>query len=117
MISMTSSNPPPPIMCLFHRKLWYVDSTTVFLVPYCHSFYLGMLQDVFEAIKEVVGSGPFHALDRVIDDMALTTDFNRQLKYCVGSSGNLFPSYTCEDYMNYIEIVLPAALCIDGIQG
>ena len=99
------------------RKLWYVDSTTVFLVPFCHSFYLGMLPDIMEAIKKVVGSAPFIALDRVMDDMALTTDFNRQLKYCVGSSGNLFPSYTCEDYVNYIELVLPAALCKDGIQG
>ena len=99
------------------RDIWYTDYTTLFLVPYCHSFYLGMLNDVFMAIKEKTGMAPFNALDKVMDQMSLTTDFNRQLKHCVGSTGNLFPCYTCEDYLNFIEIVLPSALCVKGING
>ena len=99
------------------RDLWYVDYTSVFLVPYCHSFYLGILGDVFEAIKEKIGLGPFRAIDKVIDNMALTTDFNRQLKHCVGSSSKLFPCYTCEDYLNFVEVIMPAALCMNGLSG
>jgi hypothetical protein len=76
-----------------------------------------MLNDVFMAIKEKTGMAPFHALDKVMDQISVTTDFNRQLKHCVGSSGNLFPCYTCEDYLNFIELVLPSALCIKGIHG
>jgi hypothetical protein len=76
-----------------------------------------MLNDVFMAIKEKTGMAPFNALDKVMDQMSLTTDFNRQLKHCVGSSGNLFPCYTCEDYLNFIEVVLPSALCMKGIHG
>ena len=86
-------------------------------MPYCHSFYLGMLNDVFMAIKEKTGMAPFNALDKVMDQMSLTTDFNRQLKHCVGSSGNFFPCHTCEDYLNFIEVVLPCGLCMKGIHG
>ena len=74
-----------------------------------------MLNDVFMAIKEKTGMAPFHALDKVMDQISVTTDFNRHLKHCVGSSGNLFPCYTCEDCLNFIELVLPSALCIKGI--
>jgi hypothetical protein len=42
-----------------------------------------MLNDVFMAIKEKTGMAPFNALDKVMDQMSLTTDFNRQLKHCV----------------------------------
>ena len=58
-------------------NLWYTDYTTLFRVPYCHSFYLGMLNDVFMAIKEKTGIAPFNALDKVMDQMPLTSDFNR----------------------------------------
>ena len=91
--------------------------TALFLVPYCHSFYLGVLKDIFEWIKEEIGLGPFRALNKVMDQMMLTTDFNRQLKYCVGSNNTLFPSYTCEDFINFVELILPAALCMKGING
>ncbi len=60
---------------------------------------------------------PFNALDKVMDQMSLTTNFNRQLKHCVGSCGNLFLCYTCEDYLNFSEVVLPLALCMKGIHG
>jgi hypothetical protein len=76
-----------------------------------------MLNDVFMSIKEKTGMAPFNALDKVMDQMSLTTDFNRQWKHCVGSSGNLFPCYTCEDNLNFIEVVLRAALCVKGIHG
>ena len=102
------------ILC---KEIWYTDYPSLSLVPYCYSFYLGMLNDVFMAIKEKTGMAPFHALDKVIDQISVTTDFNRQLKHCVGSSGNVFPCYTCEDYLNFIELVLPSALCIKGIHG
>ncbi len=36
------------IVCM---DIWYTYYTTLFLVPYCHSFYLGMLNVVFMAIK------------------------------------------------------------------
>ncbi len=94
-----------------------MDYTSLFLVPYCHSFYLGILGDVFEGIKMKTGMAPFNAIDTVIDNMSLTTNFNRQLKHCVGSSSNLFPCYTCEDYLNFIEVIIPAALCMNGVTG
>ncbi len=52
------------ILC---REMWYTDYTSLFRVPYCHSFYLGMLNDVFMAIKEKIGMAPFHALDKVME--------------------------------------------------
>ena len=76
-----------------------------------------MLNDVFIAIKEKTDMAPFNALDKVMDQMSLTTEFNRQLKHCVGSTSNLFPCYTCEGYLNFIEVVLPSALCVKGIHG
>ncbi len=76
-----------------------------------------MLNDVLMAIKENTGMAPFHTLDKVMDQLALTINFNRQLKYCVRSSVNLFPCYTCEDYLNFIEAVLPSASNTNGIHG
>ena len=76
-----------------------------------------MLNDVFMAIKGKTGMAPFNALDKVMDRISVTIDFNRQLKHCVGSSGNLFPCYSCEDYLNFIEVVLPSALCMKRIHG
>ena len=76
-----------------------------------------MLNDVFMAIKEKTCMAPFIALDKVMGQIYVTTDFNRQLKHCVGSSGNLFPFYTCEDYLNFIEVVLSSALCMKVIHG
>ena len=98
-----------------HGYIWYTDYTTILLVPNCHSFYLGMLNDEFMAIKGKTGMAPFNALDKIMDQMSPTTDFNRQLKHCVGSTGNLFPCHTCEDYLNFIEVVIPSALCVNGI--
>jgi len=60
---------------------------------------------------------PCNAMDKVMDQISVTTDFDRQLKHCVESSGNLFPCYTCEDYLNFIEVVLPSALCMKEIHG
>ena len=74
-----------------------------------------MLNDVFMAIIEKTGMASSNTLDKVMDQMSPTTDFNRQLKPCVGSNGNLFLCYTCEDYLNFIEVVLPATLCVKGI--
>jgi hypothetical protein len=76
-----------------------------------------MLNDVFMAIKEKTGMVPFNALDKPMDQISVTTDFNRKLKHCVGSSGNLFPCYTCEDYLNFIEVVLPLGVYTKGIHG
>ncbi len=67
-------------------------------------------------LKKKTGMAPFNALDKVVDQMSLSIDFNRQLKHCVGSSGNLFPCYTCEDCLNFIEVVLPCGLCMKGIK-
>ena len=76
-----------------------------------------MLNDVFVAIKGKTCMAPFNALDTVMDQISVTTDFNRQFKHCVGNSGNSFPYYACEDYLNFIEDVLPSALCMKGIHG
>ncbi len=71
-----------------------------------------MLNDVFMAIKEKTGMAPFNVLDKVMDQISVTTDFNRQLKHCEGSNGNLFPCYTCEDFLIFIKVVLPSAICM-----
>ena len=68
-------------------------------------------------LREKARMTPFNTLDKVMDQISVTTDFNRQLMHCVGSSGNLFPCYTCEDYLNFVEVVLPSALCMKGIHG
>ena len=63
------------------------------------------------------GMAPFNALYKIMDQMLLTTDFICQLKQCVGSSGNSFPCYTRKDYLNLIEVALPSAVCMKGIDG
>ena len=64
-------------MRIASMDIWYTDYTILFLVPYCNSFYLGMLNDMFMAIKEKTGMAPFNALDKVMEQMLRTTDFNR----------------------------------------
>jgi hypothetical protein len=76
-----------------------------------------MLNNVFIAIKEKTGMATFNALDKVMDQISVTTDFNRQLKHCVESRGSSFPCYTCEDYLSFIEMVISSALCMKGIYG
>jgi hypothetical protein len=66
-----------------------------------------MFNDVFMAIQEKSGMAPFNALYKVLGQLSFIADLNWQLKHCVGSSANLFPCCTCEDYLDFFEVVLP----------
>ena len=66
-------------------------------------------------IRVAMGSNAaFKAMDYIVTNITLTSDFNRLLKYVISNAGNVLPQHAMEDVVNVVETTIPMALATDS---